>query len=64
MQDTFGGGSFISTKELTKMSAVDRSRVLRVARMEPHLQVRPLLLLPFELFSYDTPVHVRSSSEV
>lgn len=33
----------VSTKELVRMSAVERSRVLRTARMEPHLQVRHFL---------------------
>jgi len=31
--------STISTSQLTHMSAVERSQTLRVARMEPHLQV-------------------------
>ncbi|EAU88219.2 plasma membrane protein [Coprinopsis cinerea okayama7 len=38
----------VSARQLTKMSAVDRSRVLRVARMEPHLQFMCGPLLKFD----------------
>lgn len=38
----------VTTKELTKMSAVERSRLLRVARMEPHLQFMCGPLLRFD----------------
>jgi hypothetical protein len=32
-----------TSAQLTSMSAVERSRILRVARMDPHLQVRAML---------------------
>jgi hypothetical protein len=36
--------STISTSRLTHMTAVERSKALRVARTEPYLQVSPLLI--------------------
>lgn len=37
--------STITSSQLSHMSAVERSQTLRVARMEPHLQVRCLPLV-------------------
>jgi len=39
--------SAITTSQLIHMTAVERSEALRVARMEPHLQVSPLYLITY-----------------
>ncbi|KAJ2936438.1 hypothetical protein H1R20_g654, partial [Candolleomyces eurysporus] len=48
MSETLAGSNIVSTKELTKMTAVERSRILRVARMQPHLQFMCGPLLRFD----------------
>lgn len=52
--------STISTSQLAQMSAVERSQTLRIARMDPHLQV----CSPYTAYSICliSVVHVRSSS--
>lgn len=35
----------ITPSKLTHMTAIERSKMLRIARMEPNLQVRPRLIL-------------------
>lgn len=49
--------AMVSARQLTKLSAVDRSRVLRVARMEPHLQFMCGPLLKFDTIDDDGVWH-------
>ncbi|TFK27403.1 plasma membrane protein [Coprinopsis marcescibilis] len=49
--------SMVSTKQLTAMSAIDRSRILRVARMDPHLQFMCGPLLKFDTIDEDGVWH-------
>lgn len=58
-----GGQSSITSAQLTHMSAVERSKKLRVARMNPHLQVTLFLLL-VNLTSLSSTVHGWPSSKV
>jgi len=54
----------ITTNELTKMSAVERSRILRVARMEPHLQVHGTIHRRRRWLTSPILVHVWAAAKV
>ena len=57
--------SSISTSRLTHMTAVERSKALRVARTEPYLQVSTLLIhRALSLTSPISKVYVRTFIEV
>jgi len=51
--------------QLVNMSAVDRSKALRAARMDPHLQVRAMLPpISYHYQLFICSVHVRSVAQV
>ena len=56
--------SSISTSRLTHMTAVERSKALRVARTEPYLQVSPLLVHRIVAHIAYFKVYVRTFIEV
>ena len=58
-----GGQSSITSAQLTHMTAVERSKKLRVARMNPHLQVTLFVLL-VNFASLSSTVHGWPSSKV
>jgi hypothetical protein len=56
--------STISTSQLTHMTAVERSKALRVARTEPYLQVSPFVIHRIVAHIAYSKVYVRTFIEV